>query len=881
MSRTSSPAPQAASAQRGAAGPLTIARAPVFRETVAPANDALEHEADRIAEAVLQGRRWHRPGQGGWSAASAPDGEGAPIRRSLKATGSEASVAPVVPAQANAPEPGARPASSPLLVADDAEVTRGQMRKSEFMAALRSGICMAVDTALAGTGRDSQGCPWIAHWLGYYEGRSASEIERALHRYAPEAAGASTATQYVSAVAARVSRSAQRWARTGEVTGVPDEIPGAPLGGLLGGIGAMLFKARSGGARAADPVSVRDALGDGESLDGGLRGRMEGAFGAHFAAVRVHTDGAAARLSDQLHARAFAVGPHIAFSGGEFQPGTPEGDALIAHELAHVVQQGHAGASPLPESENEPGSQQDVASSALEHDADRSAASATMTLWAAPGSSSGIQRHVRPRIRSGLSLQRCAGGQKTAAGPQASAKLTPLQERQQSLAQAGENLRNVNDWVSGRPKLQGVPTILGVHDLDPAKADKVATAIDALQKANSTFGAKALDELPAKLDKMLADLKSANKFDISSGGDALDQRYARATAQHAVNEAVEASNDVNATVARLGETLDVGEIKKRADAISAALENVQKNPGALDGVFGDIKTNVREIKKQISEIRIRTSQTPKAIERILFVLRNFLALNAPGRGKRPGDDEIKGYMSGPQGDLANDFNIVFGEGKETHGFDVFATYADVLEKQLAVRAKMAQAKVDAEPIPTQGNAEDYFRSITSKKNDEVFAAYANYASAFFFHGEVATLGDMNVVDVSELYTTRLSVFGVRRLVCTGYALLGAHLLVQAGASLREFVVAVRATNDDIDGNKIDEGHALAHLTRQGKHFWVSNHLVVMSENDGIGPNAVAWNKKDAPLHKRSGATLQAANQALADALSMIARRHPQPGARRR
>ena len=114
-----------------AAGPLAIARAPAFSETVAPANDAFEHEADRIADAVLQGRRWHRPWQGGWSAAaSAPDGKGAPIRRSPKAgTEGPASVAPE-------PAAAATPAPALLLVADDAEVARGQMRKGEFMTAL-------------------------------------------------------------------------------------------------------------------------------------------------------------------------------------------------------------------------------------------------------------------------------------------------------------------------------------------------------------------------------------------------------------------------------------------------------------------------------------------------------------------------------------------------------------------------------------------------------------------------------------------------------------------------------------------------------------------------------------------------------------------------
>ena len=540
MSRTSSPAPQATSAQRGAAGPLALARAPAFSETVAPANDAFEHEADRIAEAVLQGRRWHRPGQGGWSAASAPDGEGAPIRRSPKAVGEEgASAAPEPAAAANAaagsaasvpaPEPvtAATPAPTSLLVADDAEVARGQMRKGEFMTALRAGICASVDAALAGTGRDSQGCPWIDHWLGYYETRSAADIERALLRYAPEAAGASNASQYIGLVTARVSQSAKRWAKTGEVTGLPEDMPDAAGGGgLLAGIGTMLFKPRSGGARAADPVSVREELGRGEAIGSALRARMEGAFGTSFAAVRVHTDGTAARLSNELNARAFAVGPHVAFGGGEFQPGTLAGDALIAHELAHVVQQGQGGTgAPLAAHD---GGQAGASSSALEHDADVSAAGAAASLWGA-GSFSELRRQARPRMRSGLSLRRCAGGQKTAAtGPQAKVKLTPLQERQQSLAGASERLRDVNMWVIAqqKPGMQNLPDIKGVLNLDPGMATKVSEAIELLTKADSTFGVKALDALPPKLDEIVAQTKAALSTSGSTGGSSEDQRLA-------------------------------------------------------------------------------------------------------------------------------------------------------------------------------------------------------------------------------------------------------------------------------------------------------------------------------------------------------------------
>jgi hypothetical protein len=69
---------------------------------------------------------------------------------------------------------------------------------------------------------------------------------------------------------------------------------------------------------------------------------MSSAFGYDFSGVRVHTGTKAASVATELNARAFTVGRDIAFGAGEYQPGTPIGDALIAHELAHVVQQGGA-----------------------------------------------------------------------------------------------------------------------------------------------------------------------------------------------------------------------------------------------------------------------------------------------------------------------------------------------------------------------------------------------------------------------------------------------------------------------------------------------------------------------------------------------------------
>jgi hypothetical protein len=118
--------------------------------------------------------------------------------------------------------------------------------------------------------------------------------------------------------------------------------------------------------------------------------------------VRAHTDARAAGLAAGLNARAFAVGRHVAFGAGEYRPGTPIGDALVAHELAHVVQQGG------PEESASAAYGRQAATRPLESDADLSAVSAVASLWSGVrGAFSGIARGALPRLKSGLRLSRC------------------------------------------------------------------------------------------------------------------------------------------------------------------------------------------------------------------------------------------------------------------------------------------------------------------------------------------------------------------------------------------------------------------------------------------------------------------------------------------
>jgi Domain of unknown function (DUF4157) len=96
--------------------------------------------------------------------------------------------------------------------------------------------------------------------------------------------------------------------------------------------------------RAAMPAGTEpgwavEAPTGGRALDAGTRAWFEPRLGASLGGVRIHTDGSAAEAARHLRARAFTIGGHIGFSAGEYTPETAGGHGLLAHELAHVVQQ--------------------------------------------------------------------------------------------------------------------------------------------------------------------------------------------------------------------------------------------------------------------------------------------------------------------------------------------------------------------------------------------------------------------------------------------------------------------------------------------------------------------------------------------------------------
>jgi uncharacterized protein DUF4157 len=322
-----------------------------------------------------------------------------------------------------------------LIVEDGAVAAVGAMHKTEFVSQLDAELCRAVEDGFRGSQYEGRGCPFLARSMERLGKSPAREVEAIARRAAAATTGGTSARQLIPPIVDRVKQSVARFVQTGDITGVPPEladlVPDAFGGGgifsmLSGGIGGLfsgIGRVVGGGLSALgsvlflphgtteppapSPTMVRAEISGGRPLDAHAQSRMEPALGHSLTHVRVHDDAGAASLASRLGARAFTIGSDIAFAPGQYAPGTVVGDAVLAHELAHVVQQGDAGTSSLGEVEDE---------------ADAAALSTVASLWDDSKIADAQLRRVRrPRLRTGLSLQRCAYSEVPRCAPGAAA----------------------------------------------------------------------------------------------------------------------------------------------------------------------------------------------------------------------------------------------------------------------------------------------------------------------------------------------------------------------------------------------------------------------------------------------------------------------------
>lgn len=139
------------------------------------------------------------------------------------------------------------------------------------------------------------------------------------------------------------ARTAAKSASATRAAPAPRRAPAAPQAASVSPA-AELIAALNG---AAGNRAISGLLGGSAALPAELRNEMELRFAQDFSDVRLHLGPGASASADLLDANAFTHGTDIVFSAQQYSPFTSRGKQLIAHELAHVVQQRRGGPAPL------------------------------------------------------------------------------------------------------------------------------------------------------------------------------------------------------------------------------------------------------------------------------------------------------------------------------------------------------------------------------------------------------------------------------------------------------------------------------------------------------------------------------------------------------
>jgi hypothetical protein len=359
---------------------------------------------------------------------------------------------------------GERPAGA--IVDDGAEVQPGQMTRAAVLAAIEQAASAEIAAAppAVAPGLEAE----LTSQMASLRGRDARSLEQSLAAMTGVPAGRD-AQVYVAAARDKVRQ------QVAEV---------------------------SGGAATAEPTTAAEAvaqMGPSESLDGAAARAAGAGLGVPVGDVQVHTGPEAARFAAAQDARAVAVGDHIAFGAGEYRPGTPEGDALLAHEVAHTVQmKGGDPAAPLARGESE----------AAEVDADQRA---EQILAAQYGGGAPDGRGAASFFGGEMQLRRCPDSDKQKLDAKAKALATELQtvidgavwkeiRKRVYPKESAANIQKAKDRKAGKaPDLTGLGKI--------STLEHFAGAIRGLQKA---WPASVDDRLKAIAKAINAEMTSAD-----------------------------------------------------------------------------------------------------------------------------------------------------------------------------------------------------------------------------------------------------------------------------------------------------------------------------------------------------------------------------------
>jgi hypothetical protein len=342
-------------------------------------SDPHEQHADAVADAVVAGKSAEGllddvKGGGGKSAVQR-DGGAPTTANAMLVTGAVA----------------ASVADRPVIIVDDnAQVANNQVRRTDFLAKVEPALRTAASEELGMLG-SAAACPYITHYLAIYSGRPAAEVEALVRKFTGSTAR--DPQQLELDLLARVRQGVREWKASGKL---PADLVAADPAAAQAQQQPAANAPPGANVQRKSLDALEQRLGSGEAVDQ----KASAPMGAGDA--RVHRGAEADKMAAEHDAVAFAAGNNVVMSSNAPKQGTPAGDALLAHELAHTAQQKDAAKDPTERTKPIGGE-----SAAAEKNADHVAEGAIVDNSNAARFSAFAGR-ASEAMRTNVQLQRCS-----------------------------------------------------------------------------------------------------------------------------------------------------------------------------------------------------------------------------------------------------------------------------------------------------------------------------------------------------------------------------------------------------------------------------------------------------------------------------------------
>jgi len=130
-------------------------------------------------------------------------------------------------------------ATEQSFLVDGEGVSAGQMDKTSFLDALKSSISKEAEVELAKIGQTTENCPYLRHWISYYQKLPAKTVERAIRLYTMEVLATNDAQEVLAIVTRKVIANLRSQIAKSPINPVtednPDELtaPGAVIEALI------------------------------------------------------------------------------------------------------------------------------------------------------------------------------------------------------------------------------------------------------------------------------------------------------------------------------------------------------------------------------------------------------------------------------------------------------------------------------------------------------------------------------------------------------------------------------------------------------------------------------------------------------------------------